>query len=140
METVTATDANPFGYAESIWRLFLETPHAGEFAPGTPGVVTGEAGSKAARSVLRLQLRFEQGRVADVRYKAYGCPNSIAVGAWIVDWCLGKTPAELASLRAADLRAALEIADDRAHCALLGEDALQAALAAIAPSKNRVNS
>lgn len=131
METMNTTEANPFGYAEPIWRLFQETPHAGEFDAGTPGVVTGIAGSKAARSVLRLQLRFEQGRVADVRFKAYGCPNSIAVGAWIVDWSLGKTPEELAALRAADLRAALEIADDRAHCALLGEDALHAALAGI---------
>jgi NifU-like protein involved in Fe-S cluster formation len=129
METMNSTDSNPLGYAEPIWRLFQHPPHVGEFEPGTPGVVTGEAGSKAARSVLRLQLRFEAGRVADVRFKAYGCPSSIAVGAWIVDWSLGKTPAELASLRAADLRKALEIADDRAHCALLGEDALHAALA-----------
>ena len=129
MEAVNATDTNPFGYAEPIWKLFSHPPHIGEFAPGTPGVVTGQAGSKAARSVLRLQLRFEGGRVADVRFKAYGCPSSIAVGAWIVDWSLGKTPAELAALRAADLRQALEIADDRAHCALLGEDALHAALA-----------
>ena len=132
METIDATELNPFGYAEPIWRLFQQTPHAGEFAPGTPGVVSGEAGSKAARSVLRLQLRFEGGRVADVRFKAYGCPSSIAVGAWIVDWSLGKTAAELATLRAAALRQALEIADDRAHCALLGEDALHAALAALA--------
>ena len=132
MEAINSTEANPFGYAEPIWERFTHPRHAGEFAPGTPGVVSGEAGSKAARSVLRLQLRFEAGRVADVRFRAYGCPSSIAVGAWIVDWSLGKTPAELASLRAADLRKALEIADDRAHCALLGEDALQAALASYA--------
>lgn len=122
-------DSNPLGYAAPIWKLFRNPPHVGEFPLGTPGVVTGQAGSKAARSVLRLQLRFEGGRVADVRFKAYGCPSSIAVGAWIVDWSQGKTPAELATLSAADLRQALEIADDRAHCALLGEDALRAALA-----------
>ena len=120
---------NPLGYAEPIWRLFREAPHAGEFKPGTAGVVTGEAGSKAARSVLRLQLRFEQGRVAEARFKAYGCPSSIAVGAWIAGWARGKSAAELAALKAADLRQTLEIADDRAHCALLGEDAIRAALA-----------
>jgi NifU-like protein involved in Fe-S cluster formation len=129
MEAINSTEANPFGYAETIWRLFQETPHAGAFAPGTPGVVSGEAGSKAARSVLRLELRFEQGKVTDARFRAYGCPNSIAVGAWIAGWSRGKSPAELAGLRAADLRQALEIPDDRAHCALLGEDALHAALA-----------
>ncbi|WP_169740698.1 iron-sulfur cluster assembly scaffold protein [Nevskia soli] len=125
-------ETNPFGYAEPIWERFTHPRHVGEFPAGTPGVVTGEAGSKAARSVLRLQLRFEGGRVADVRFRAYGCPSSIAVGAWIVEWSLGKTPAELAALRAAELRQALEIADDRAHCALLGEDALRAALTGFA--------
>jgi NifU-like protein involved in Fe-S cluster formation len=123
------TESNPLGYAAPIWRLFQKPPHAGDFAPGTPGVASGEAGTKAARSVLRLQLRFEQGRVAEARFKAYGCPSSIAVGAWIAGWAEGKTPAELAALKAADLRQALEIADDRAHCALLGEDAIRAALA-----------
>ncbi len=126
---MNATDSNPFGYAAPIWQYFRHPVHSGEFAPGTPGVVSGEAGSKAARSVLRLQLRFEVGRVADVRFKAYGCPSSIAVGAWIAEWSLGRSAAELAALRAADVRQALEIADDRAHCALLGEDALRAALA-----------
>ena len=129
MEALKSTEANPFGYAEPIWERFTHPRHVGEFTPGTPGVVSGEAGSKAARSVLRLELRFEGGRVADARFRAYGCPNSIAVGAWIAGWALGKGAAELAGLRAADLRQALEIPDDRAHCALLGEDALHIALA-----------
>lgn len=126
---MSESGSNPFGYSAPILRLFQETPRAGEFAAGTPGVVTAEAGSKAAHSVLRLQLLFEAGKVADARFKAYGCPSSIAVGAWIAGWSLGRTRVELAALRAADLRQALEIADDRAHCALLGEDAIRAALA-----------
>lgn len=128
MEAVKSTDSNPFGYPEPIWELFTHPPHLGEFEPGTPGVVTGEAGSKAARSVLRLQLRLDKGRVAETRFRAYGCPNSIAVGGWIAQWSRGKTVAEVRALRAADLRQALEIPEDRAHCALLGEDALRAAL------------
>lgn len=125
---MTQTDSNPFGYAEPIWALFTHPPQVGEFPPGTPGVVSGEAGSKAARSVLRLQLRLEGGRVADARFRAYGCPSSIAVGGWIAQWSRGKSVEELRALRAADLRQALEIPDDRAHCALLGEDAVRAAL------------
>jgi len=131
MEALKSSDTNPFGYPEPIWELFMHPPHLGEFPAGTPGVVTGEAGSKAARSVLRLQLRFEDGRVAETRFRAYGCPNSIAVGGWIAQWSRGKRREELAALKAAELRQALEIPDDRAHCALLGEDALRAALAHI---------
>jgi len=129
MEALKSSESNPFGYPERIWELFQHPPHLGEFPPGTPGVVTGEAGSKAARSVLRLQLRFAGGRVEEARFRAYGCPNSIAVGGWIAQWSRGKRREELTALKAADLRQALEIPDDRAHCALLGEDALRAALA-----------
>jgi len=121
-------DSNPFAYPAPVWTLFRSAPRAGGFAPGTPGVVTGEAQSNAARSRLRLQLRFERGRVADARFRAYGCPTSIAVGAWLAGWAIGKDVRELAGLSAARLRKELEIPDHRAHCALLGEDALRAVL------------
>lgn len=93
-------------------------------------MITGRAGTPAARSVLSLALRFDGGgRVADARFRAYGCPSSIAVGAWIAQWSLGRDAAELAMLSAAQLRAELEIPEDRAHCALMGEDALRDLLA-----------
>ncbi|MBL6751306.1 MAG: iron-sulfur cluster assembly scaffold protein [Nevskia sp.] len=123
-----STDANPFGYSEAVWRLFNQAPRAGAFAPGTAGVVAGTAQSNAAHAVLRIELQLAGGRVADSRFRAYGCPTTIAVGAWLAGWSLGRTVAELRALGAADLRAALEFSDDRAHCGLLGEDALRNAL------------
>lgn len=121
-------DDNPFGYPAGIWRLFRDPPLAGRFPDGTAGVVGAEAGTPAARALLSLSLRFEGDRVADARFQAYGCPATIAVGAWIAGWARGRTVSELASLTAATLRTALEIPEDRAHCALLGEDALRAVL------------
>lgn len=125
---------NPFGYAEPIWTRFSAPGRAGSFAPGTPGVVAGQAGTPAARSVLRIELQIADGRVADARFKAYGCPTSIAVGAWIAEWSLGKAVEELGALNSRQLREALEIPDDRAHCALMGEDALKAALQLARPT------
>ncbi len=120
---------NPFGYSAPIWQRFTDPARAGRFAPETPAVFSGEAGTPAARSVLRLQFRFAAAHVADARFQAYGCPTSIAVGAWLADWAIGKSLAELRSLKLSELRAALEIGDDRAHCAAMGEDALLALLA-----------
>lgn len=122
-------DDNVFAYPAPVWRRFVETPQAGRFAAGTPGVCSGRAGTPAARSVLEIQLRFEGDRVVDARFRAYGCPSSIAVGSWIAEWSLGRRRAELAGLDTRQLRAALEIPEDRAHCALMGEDALRAVLA-----------
>lgn len=128
---MNATLPNPHGYPAPIWQLFNETPLSGDFAAGTPAVLVAETRTPASRSVLRLALRREGNRVADARFRAYGCPATIAVGAWIAQWSVGRSLSELAALRAADLRQALEIPEDRAHCALLGEDALKALLAQV---------
>lgn len=122
-------ESNPFGYGAMVWDLFRRAPHAGSLPEDGDGVVTGEAGTPAARSVLRLQLKFDGERVVTARFRAYGCPTSIAVGAWIAGWAEGRTASELSRLTMRQLRDALEIPDDRAHCALLGEDAVKAALA-----------
>lgn len=125
--------ANPLGYPAPIWARFREAPRAGRFDPATPGLAVGQAGTRASDSVLRLELVVEAGRIADARFQAYGCPASIAVGAWLAEAAIGQTPSELQGLRARDLVDALEIPEDRLHCALMGEDALRAALQAISP-------
>ncbi len=119
---------NPFDYPQPIWQRFRTAPRAGRFAADEPGVLTGRAGTPAANSVLELQLKFAAGKVADAHFRAYGCPASIAVGAWLAEWCIGRNREQLAGLTAAELRLALEIPDEKAHCALLGEDALKALL------------
>ncbi|MDP3293575.1 MAG: iron-sulfur cluster assembly scaffold protein [Nevskia sp.] len=112
-----------------MWRLFRETPNAGRFPDGAPEVISAEAGTPAASSLLRLALRLDGERVAEARFLAYGCPTTIAVGAFIAGWVQGKAMADLTGLKALALRSALEIPEDRAHCALLGEDALRAVFA-----------
>ena len=117
---------NAFGYPEPVWQRFVDAPRAGRFDASTPGVVSGRAGTPAARSVLSLQMQFdEHGRVVDARFRAYGCPSSIAVGAWIAEWSLGRSTDDMTGLSASTLRRELEIPEDRAHCALMGEDALR---------------
>jgi NifU-like protein involved in Fe-S cluster formation len=114
---------NPFGYSEPVWRLFTQAPRAGELEG--PDTRTGRAETRANRSRLRLQARMSGGRVADARFQAYGCPTAIAVGAWLAERAIGRSLAELGAIGAGEIRQALEIPEDRLHCALLGEDALK---------------
>ncbi len=124
---------NPYGYSDAVWRLFSETPRAGRFEPvGNGGaVISGSASTPASRSVLSLHLKTGQGRVIDARFQAYGCPTTIAVGAWLAQQAVGRRLEELSELKSALIRHELEIPDPRAHCALLGEDAIKAVLAAM---------
>lgn len=118
---------NPYGYSEAVWRLFQETPRAGHFGEGAS--ITGSAATPASRGVLSLQLRTDAARVSDARFQAYGCPTTIAVGAWLAEQAMGRRLDELSQLNASLIRARLEIPDERAHCALLGEDVIKDVLA-----------
>ena len=89
-----------------IRALFVALDHAGELSGATPKpgrVVRGEAGREALGTRVRFSLRLAEGRVAAVRYRAYGCPHTLATCEWL-------PPAKLGRL-------------------LVIEDALQAALA-----------
>lgn len=113
---------NPYGYPPEVWRLFRETPRAGTL---DGPALTGVAATRASSGRLRLQIRLDGAKVVDARFQAYGCPTTIAVGAWLAERAVGKSLTELAALRAGDIRQALEIPEDKLHCALMGEDTLK---------------
>ena len=114
---------NPFGYSEPVWRLFNQAPRAGVLAG--PGIRTGSAATPANRHRLQLQARLNGSRVEDAQFRAYGCPTTIAVGAWLAGRLVGQTVDQLSGIGAAEIRQALEIPENRLHCALLGEDAVK---------------
>ena len=114
---------NVYGYAPPVWLRFESPSLAGRLEGA--GVVSAQAGSPAARSVLRLSVRMADGRVEAARFQAFGCPTAIAVGQWLAEQV--QTVGLAAPLPdAAQIRAALEIGEDRAHCALMGEDVVRA--------------
>lgn len=115
---------NAFAYAEPVWQRFSEPQNAGELQGD--GVLSAEAGSPAAKSLLKLQLKMAQGVVSQAAFRAYGCPTAIAVGEWLAASLPGQKPAEWSRISASGIRQALEIPDDRAHCALMGEDVIRA--------------
>lgn len=113
---------NVFAYAEPIWTRFSRPGHAGGWPDGD-AVRSAQAGSRSAKFVLRLQING--GRA---RFKAYGCPTAIAVGEWLCEQIEHKGLESLRNISAEKIRTALEIGEDKSHCALLGEDAIKALL------------
>ena len=121
------SEENPFGYSKRVWRLFIETPRSGLLEGAD--VLTGTSATNANQNRLQFQVLVEDGKVTDSRFQAYGCPTTIAVGAWLAGEVIGKTLPELAAVRAKDIRQTLEIPEDRLHCVLMAEDAIKSLLA-----------
>lgn len=116
---------NPLGYPDRVWTLFQQAPNAGTLAPD-PGLRTVEAGSAAHRFRLRVQVRLRGGRIEDARFLALGCPYTIATGAWLAHWLIGRALTDVAREPLDELLAALEIPEDRAHCWVMAQDVLRA--------------
>ena len=118
---------NPFGYSKQVWRLFIETPRAGRLEGGQ--VLTGTAETHANQNRLQFQVRVDGEKIVDARFQAYGCPTTIAVGAWMAGQVIGRTLGELSGFKAQDIPQTLDIPEDRLHCILMAEDAIKSLLA-----------
>jgi nitrogen fixation protein NifU and related proteins len=89
-----------------------------------PPAVTVDVTNPACGDLLRLSVRFENGRVTEVRYLTRGCTASIAAGSALTEWMTGKSGAEIKALTPGmieDLVGGLEPASK--HAAVLCVDA-----------------
>jgi nitrogen fixation NifU-like protein len=84
-------------YPERLLEHFQNPRNVGELPPPA---VTVEVSNPACGDILRLSVRWEEGRVAEARYKVRGCTASIAAGSALTEWMTGRSRAEVAGLAA----------------------------------------
>jgi NifU-like protein involved in Fe-S cluster formation len=113
---------NVFGYPDAVWRRFVVPKRVG--VVDAADAIRVSARSPAASACLELSLRPAQ--PLQVRFRALGCPVTIAVGAWLAEQLESDGADVLQRIDAKSIREALEIPEDRAHCAFIGEDAVLA--------------
>ena len=115
-------------YSEAFLDHFKNPRNVGELAPPA---VTVEISNPACGDILRLSARFEEGRVAEVRYKIRGCTASIASGSALTEWMAGKSRSELGALNPATIEEAVGgLIPESKHAAVLCVDGVKALLKA----------
>lgn len=116
---------NVYEYPAAVWQQFLSAGRlAGVLADGAD-VLHLRAENRATGSTLQLHLRVAAGEVREARFQALGCPVGVAVGHWLASQAQGSPLSALRRIDARQLRQALEIPEDKLHCALMGEDLLR---------------
>ncbi len=110
-------------YSEAFLDHFKNPRNVGELPPPA---LTVEISNPACGDILRLSARFEDGRVAEVRYKVRGCTASIASGSALTDWMRGKTRAELGAITAGTVEAEVGgLIPESKHAAVLCVDGVK---------------
>ncbi|MBI3683867.1 MAG: iron-sulfur cluster assembly scaffold protein [Acidobacteria bacterium] len=115
-------------YSQRLLDHFQNPRNAGQL---DGPAVTIEVMNPACGDLMRLSARWENGRIAEVRYKTRGCTASIAAGSALTEWMLGRTHAELSAVQAADIEDAVGgLIPESKHAAVLAVDAVRALLTA----------
>ncbi len=65
-------------YSSEVRRRFFAPTRAGAIPAGAEGVVAGVAEDPSLGVWFRFEVQATGGVVASVRYRAYGCPHSLA--------------------------------------------------------------
>ena len=111
-------------YSERLLDHFQNPRNVGELPPPA---ITVQVSNPVCGDILRLSVRFENGLVAEARYKTRGCTASIAAGSALTEWLEGKTAAQIADLHPADIESAVGgLSAESKHAALLCVDAARA--------------
>lgn len=100
----------------------------GRFNPNDPDVATGMTGAPACGDVMKLQLKIDDNKIVDVKFKTYGCGSAIASSTLFVDMLKGSTIEEAKQIKNKDIAEALNLPPIKIHCSVLAEDSIRAAI------------
>src|SRR5215467_11081160 len=89
---------------------------------------TGLVGAPACGDVMRLEIRVKDGRIADAKFKTFGCGSAIASSSLATEWVKGKTLEEAEKIKNTEIAQHLSLPPVKIHCSVLAEDAIKAAI------------
>jgi NifU-like protein len=115
-------------YNPKVMEYFLHPKNAGEIE-NPDGV--GEEGSLACGDALKLTFKLDKaGRIADAKFKTFGCASAIASASIMTEMIKGLTIEEAEKVTNKDIVDKLGgLPEQKMHCSVMGMEALQAAIA-----------
>ncbi len=91
-------------------------------------ILRGEAGREKYGTRVRFELRIQGPRVCAVRYRAFGCPHTLATCEWLARRIEGRLLEEVPGDGPLEWAVALSVPEERLGRLLVIQDALRAAL------------
>ncbi|OGG96433.1 MAG: Fe-S cluster assembly scaffold IscU [Candidatus Lambdaproteobacteria bacterium RIFOXYD12_FULL_49_8] len=115
-------------YSDKVLDHYNQPKNVGSFEEGDLSVGTGIVGAPECGDVMKLQLKVENGRIVDARFKTFGCGSAIASSSLATEWVKGKTLEEAAQITNSEIAEELSLPPVKIHCSVLAEDAIKAAV------------
>lgn len=114
-------------YTKQVMDHFENPRNVGELSDAN-GV--GEVGNAKCGDIMRMYLKIENGIIADVKFKTYGCASAIATSSIATELIKGQPIEKALELtNKAVVEALGGLPTHKIHCSVLAEQAIKAALA-----------
>ncbi|MFZ5591695.1 MAG: iron-sulfur cluster assembly scaffold protein [Bacillota bacterium] len=121
-----AEDSYNLVYSEKVLDHFQNPRNAG-VVPDYNGI--GKIGDPSCGDMCIITLRVEKERIADIKFKVYGCAGAIATSSAVTELALGKNTDEALQITDDDVVTYLDgLPERKKHCSLLAVQALQQAI------------
>jgi FeS cluster assembly scaffold protein NifU len=117
----------PTNYSEKVLDHFRNPRNVGTLEG--EDVAVGEVGNPVCGDLMEFYIKVEDGRIADIKFKTFGCGSAIATASMITEMAKGKTIEEALKITRQDVADELEgLPPIKMHCSNLAADALHEAI------------
>jgi nitrogen fixation NifU-like protein len=113
-------------YSEKVMDHFMNPRNVGELEDAS-GI--GTVGNVQCGDIMRVFLKIENDVITDASFKTFGCGAAVATSSMATEMVKGKTISEVMTITNAAVMKALDgLPAVKAHCSVLAEEAVHAAL------------
>jgi len=113
-------------YTDKVLDHFMNPRNVGSI-PDADGI--GQVGNPTCGDMMDFYIKVKDNRLADIKFKTFGCGAAIAVSSMVSEMAMGKTLEEAQAITREQVAAELGgLPDNKMHCSNLGAEALHAAI------------
>src|SRR5438128_10680008 len=116
-------------YSEKVIDHYNNPRNMGSLPKDDKSVGTGIVGAPECGDVMKLQIKVENDRIVDAKFKTFGCGSAIASSSLATEWLKCRTVDEAFQIKTADIVQDLNLPPVKIHRSLLAEEAHERALA-----------
>ena len=115
-------------YSEKVIDHYNDPRNVGSFVKEEDSVGTGLVGAPECGDVMKLQIKVENDKIVDAKFKTFGCGSAIASSSLATEWVKGKSVDEAMEIQNTEIVEELSLPPVKIHCSVLAEDAIKAAI------------
>ena len=115
-------------YSKEVIDHYERPRNVGSLDSSDDSVGTGIVGAPECGDVMKLQIKVDDDKIVDCKFKTIGCGSAIASSSLASEWILNKTITEAEKIQNTDIVEELSLPPVKIHCSVLAEDAIKTAI------------